>query len=139
VYNHRILVLGNSKFRENSGRYSLSRGSRKRAIWCSTTLLGIGWATALMMVREGAKIVVADLQGEQAQSVANELKAAGAESLGIAVDVASETSVKQMTTATLERFDRIDILANIAGIRQGGPGVKSSNDNWRVPELNCQL
>jgi len=77
---------------------------------------GIGRATALMMGREGAKIVVADLQGEKAQSVAGELQTAGAESLGVGVDVASETSVKQMAKATFERFGRIDILANIAGI-----------------------
>jgi 3-oxoacyl-[acyl-carrier protein] reductase len=77
---------------------------------------GIGRATALMMGREGAKLVVADLQGEKAQAVANELAALGAESIGVAVDVASETSVKQMAKAAFERFGRVDILANIAGI-----------------------
>lgn len=77
---------------------------------------GIGRATALMMGREGAKVVVADLQGERARAVANELEAAGAESLGIAADVARETSVKQLAAATFERFERIDILANVAGI-----------------------
>jgi 3-oxoacyl-[acyl-carrier protein] reductase len=77
---------------------------------------GIGRATAIMMGREGAKLVVADLQGEKAQSVANELRAIGAECLAVAVNVASESSVKQMAGATFERFGRIDILANIAGI-----------------------
>ena len=68
---------------------------------------GIGRATALMMGREGAKLVVADLQGEKAQSVANELAALGAESLGVAVDVASETSVKQNAKTTIERICRV--------------------------------
>jgi 3-oxoacyl-[acyl-carrier protein] reductase len=77
---------------------------------------GIGRATALMMGREGSKLVVADMQGEKAQSVANELQAIGAESIGVAVDVANESSVKQLAKATFERFGRIDILANIAGI-----------------------
>ena len=77
---------------------------------------GIGRATALMMGREGAKLVVADLQGEKAQSVANELQALGAEAIGVAVNVADETSVKQMAKATFERFGRVDILVNIAGI-----------------------
>jgi len=77
---------------------------------------GIGRATALMMAREGAQIVVADLQGEKAQAVANELKEIGAAALSVAVDVASEASVRQMAEATFERFGRIDILANIAGI-----------------------
>ena len=44
---------------------------------------GIGRATALMMGREGAKLVVADLQGEKAQSVAGELQALGAEALAV--------------------------------------------------------
>jgi NAD(P)-dependent dehydrogenase (short-subunit alcohol dehydrogenase family) len=77
---------------------------------------GIGRATALMMAREGAQIVVADLQGEKAQAVANEVKEIGAAALSVAVDVASEASVRQMAKAAFERFGRIDILANIAGI-----------------------
>ena len=52
---------------------------------------GIGRATALMMGREGARVVVADLQGEKAQSVANELQGVGAEAIGVAVNVASES------------------------------------------------
>jgi 3-oxoacyl-[acyl-carrier protein] reductase len=77
---------------------------------------GIGRATALMMAREGAKVVVADLQAEKAQSVANELQALGAEALAVEVNVASESSVKQMAKAAFERFGRVDILGNIAGI-----------------------
>jgi 3-oxoacyl-[acyl-carrier protein] reductase len=77
---------------------------------------GIGRATALMMGREGAKLVVADLQGEKAQSVANELQDIGADAIGVAVNVASESSVKQMAKAAFERFGRVDILGNIAGI-----------------------
>ena len=77
---------------------------------------GIGRATALMMGREGAKVVVADLQGEKAQSVANELQGIGAEAIGVAVNVASESSVQQMAEAAFDRFGRVDILGNIAGI-----------------------
>ncbi len=77
---------------------------------------GIGRATALMMGREGARVVVADLQGEKAQSVANELQGIGTEAIGVAVNVASESSVQQMAKAAFERFGRVDILGNIAGI-----------------------
>lgn len=99
---------------------------------------GIGRATALMMGSEGAKIVVADLQREKAQSVATELEAAGAESLGVGVDVASETSVKEMAKATLERFGRIDILANIAGIYFPKKSVVDlSEEDWdRTIDIN---
>lgn len=77
---------------------------------------GIGRATALMMGREGAKLVVADLQGEKAQSVAGELQALGAEALAVEVNVADEASVKRMAKSTFERFGRADILVNVAGI-----------------------
>ena len=99
---------------------------------------GIGRATALMMGREGAKVVVADLQGEKAQSVANELQAGGAEALGVAVNVASESSVKQMAKAAFERFGRVDILANIAGIYYPKASVVDlSEEDWdRTIDIN---
>ena len=99
---------------------------------------GIGRATALMMGREGAKVVVADLQGEKAQSVANELQAIGAEAIGVAVNVASESSVKQMAKATFDRFGRVDILGNIAGIYfPKAAVVELSEEDWdRTIDIN---
>ena len=99
---------------------------------------GIGRATALMMGREGAKVVVADLQGEKAQSVANELQGIGSEAVGVAVAVASESSVKQMAKAAFERFGRVDILANIAGIYYPKASVvELSEEDWdRTMNIN---
>ena len=99
---------------------------------------GIGRATALMMGREGARVVVADLQGEKAQSVANELQGMGAQAIGIAVNVASESSVKQMAKAAFERFGRVDILGNIAGIYYPkAAGVELSEEDWdRTIDIN---
>jgi len=99
---------------------------------------GIGRATALMMGREGAKVVVADLQGEKAQSVANELQSIGAEAIGVAVNVASESSVKQMAKAAFERFGRVDILGNIAGIYYPKASVvELSEADWdRTIDIN---
>ena len=77
---------------------------------------GIGRAVALGMGREGAKVVVADLQGEKAQAVAGELHALGVPALAVEVDVASESSVKRMAEAALGHFGRADILVNVAGI-----------------------
>ena len=99
---------------------------------------GIGRVTALMMGREGAKVVVADLQGEKAQSVANELQAIGAEAIGVAVNVASESSVKQMAKATFDRFGRVDILGNIAGVYfPKAAVVELSEEDWdRTIDIN---
>jgi 3-oxoacyl-[acyl-carrier protein] reductase len=99
---------------------------------------GIGRATALGMAREGAKLVIADLQGEKAQSVASELEKSGAEAIGLAVDVASEASVKLMAKAAFERFGRVDILANIAGIYYPKASVTDlSEEDWdRTIDIN---
>jgi len=77
---------------------------------------GIGRAVALAVSREGAKVVVADLQGEKAQSVQGELHALGAQGFAVEVDVASESSVKRMAKETFGHFGRADILVNVAGI-----------------------
>jgi 3-oxoacyl-[acyl-carrier protein] reductase len=99
---------------------------------------GIGRATALMMGREGAKVVVADLQGEKAQAVANELQGIGAEAMGVAVNVASESSVQQMAKAAFERFGRVDILGNIAGVYYPKASVvELSEADWdRTIDIN---
>ena len=55
---------------------------------------GIGRAVALGMGREGANVVVADLQAEKAQSVANELDALGVQAMAVEVNVADEASVQ---------------------------------------------
>ena len=92
---------------------------------------GIGRATALAMGREGAKVVVADLQAEKAQSVANELQALGAQALAVEVNVANETSVKRMAKSTFERFSRADILVNVAGIYYPKASVVDlSEEDW---------
>jgi 3-oxoacyl-[acyl-carrier protein] reductase len=77
---------------------------------------GIGRAVALGMGREDAKIVVADLQAEKAQSVVDELRALGAEALAVEVDAADESSVRAMARSAFQRFGRVDILVNVAGI-----------------------
>ncbi|MBV9189980.1 MAG: SDR family NAD(P)-dependent oxidoreductase, partial [Betaproteobacteria bacterium] len=72
---------------------------------------GIGKAYAHRLAEEGAKIVIAELDGPAGERVAKELG-------GIAVrtDVASEKSANEMAMRTIERFGRIDVLINNAAI-----------------------
>jgi 3-oxoacyl-[acyl-carrier protein] reductase len=98
---------------------------------------GIGRAIALGMAREGAKLVVADLQSEKASAVANEVKALGSEALGVEVNVADESSVKRLAEATLADFGRIDILVNDAGIYLKSSVVDMSEADWdRTLDIN---
>jgi 3-oxoacyl-[acyl-carrier protein] reductase len=91
---------------------------------------GIGRAIALNMGREGAKVVVADLQGEKLKGVAGELRELGVEALGAEVNVANETSVKQMAEQAFGRFGRVDILVNGAGVYLKAPVVRKSEEDW---------
>ena len=91
---------------------------------------GIGRAIALGLGREGAKVVIADLQADKAKSVAAELQALGTEALAVEVNVASESSVKQLATETFSRFGRVDVLVNDAGIYLKAPVVEITEENW---------
>jgi NAD(P)-dependent dehydrogenase (short-subunit alcohol dehydrogenase family) len=77
---------------------------------------GIGQAVALGMGREGARVLVADLQVEKAQSVASQIQSLGADAVAVEVNVADESSVERMAKSAFDRFGRVDILVNVAGI-----------------------
>jgi len=77
---------------------------------------GIGKAYAHRLAEEGAKILIAEIDGAAAERLAAELERAGHEALGLRTDVADRASVEEMARGTLERFGRIDILVNNAAI-----------------------
>ncbi|MGH2830059.1 MAG: SDR family NAD(P)-dependent oxidoreductase [Actinomycetota bacterium] len=77
---------------------------------------GIGRAYALRFAVEGARVAVADLNDQNAQSVAKEIEASGGQAGAIHVDVSDEASTQAMAAETLERWGRIDVLVNNAGV-----------------------
>lgn len=99
---------------------------------------GIGQAVALGMGREGANVVVGDLQAEKAQSVVNQIQTLGAEASAVEVDVADETSVKRMAQCAFDRFGRVDILVNVAGIYfPKASVVELTEEDWdRTIDIN---
>jgi NAD(P)-dependent dehydrogenase (short-subunit alcohol dehydrogenase family) len=98
---------------------------------------GLGRAITLGMAREGAKVVVADLQADKAEGVAHEARALNAEALALEVDVASERSVQRLAEETFKRFGRIDILVNDAGVYLRSPVVSKSEEDWnRTLDIN---
>ncbi|MGD0265338.1 MAG: glucose 1-dehydrogenase [Candidatus Methylomirabilota bacterium] len=79
--------------------------------------VGIGRAIAVAFGREGAKVVVNYSKSQkEAEETANLVKQAGGEPLLIRADVAQDRQVRAMVAETLERFGRIDVLVNNAGI-----------------------
>jgi len=80
---------------------------------------GIGRAYANRFAREGAHVVVAEINEEIGRRTASEVQDAGAEALFLKTDVSKEESCKEMAARAVERFGRIDILLNNAAIFYG--------------------
>ena len=77
---------------------------------------GIGKASALEAAKEGATVVVADLPGSKHDQVIHDIEALGAKCLFVPIDVANVDSVKQAINTTVEKFGRLDVAFNNAGI-----------------------
>ena len=78
--------------------------------------MGIGRAYCLGLAREGARIVVADIEEESAKKVAAEIAREGGEALAIAVDVTAPEQTRSMAQGALDCYGRIDVLVNNAGL-----------------------
>jgi NAD(P)-dependent dehydrogenase (short-subunit alcohol dehydrogenase family) len=76
---------------------------------------GIGRACALAFAKAGASIVIASLPPESIAPVVGEVEALGVRGLGLALDVTDAAQVESMVNQTLAKFQRIDILVNVAG------------------------
>ena len=77
---------------------------------------GIGRAYALAFAQEGANVVVADLDGANAEAVAGEIAAAGGSAISVQADVGEPASVEGMAAAAREAFGGTDVLLNNAAI-----------------------
>jgi len=77
---------------------------------------GIGRALAEEFAASGSAVVVADLDAAEAEVVAAGIRTSGGEALAVAVDVADAAAVDALAATTLERFGRVDVLCNNAGV-----------------------
>jgi 3-oxoacyl-[acyl-carrier protein] reductase len=78
--------------------------------------VGIGKAYAHGLAKEGAKIVVADIQESEAKKVAADIRQSGGEAIAAAVDVTSVEKTQAMAETALRQYGRIDVLVNNAGL-----------------------
>lgn len=86
---------------------------------------GIGRATALVLAREGAKVVVSDLNTFHCEETAALIRAQGGESLAVTSNVGIAKDCQQLVQTTLQHFGKLDIACNCAGI--GGPTALTAN------------
>ncbi len=105
---------------------------------------GIGKTASLLLSREGANVMIADIDAESAEKVMKEIKKSGYEASSIFVDMTKEEDTIAMAKATLDKYGCIDILVNAAGGSMGkfirdkmGPFADSTKEMWdRILNIN---
>lgn len=101
---------------------------------------GIGRALGAALVRRGDRVVLADVDGAAAAAVAEQLDAAGpGGATAAAVDVREADAVAALVSGTAERYGRLDLLFNNAGLGIGGPAEELSLAHWdRTVDVNLR-
>jgi NAD(P)-dependent dehydrogenase (short-subunit alcohol dehydrogenase family) len=92
---------------------------------------GIGEALCLELARRGARVVVADINGDEAGRVAAAIDGHGGQATASAVDVAKEAEVRRLVEDTAGAYGRLDYLFNNAGFAIGGNVLHLTLDHWR--------
>ena len=91
---------------------------------------GIGRAIALRFAKEGANVVIADVDTDEAEEVAQMIREMGRECLVVKCDVSSAQGVEEMVEKAMQKFGRIDILVNNAGVSSMAPMVELEEKDW---------
>jgi len=89
---------------------------------------GVGKENALLLAREGARVVLTDVNVEGVQAVAGEI---GASALALRHDISNEDDWKKVLSATLEKFGRLDVLVNNAAILAFGTIEDTTLEAWQ--------
>jgi len=93
---------------------------------------GIGKGIALRFAKEGASVVLASRTLSVLEEGVREIKALGGEAAAISVDVRNVESINDLVKKAVDRYGRLDLLVNNAGITMGGPSEDLSPDDWRA-------
>jgi NAD(P)-dependent dehydrogenase (short-subunit alcohol dehydrogenase family) len=92
---------------------------------------GIGRAGALIFAREGARLVLADVNEKDGEDISGSVKESGGESIFVKCDVSSAADVESLISKAVDVFGRLDCAFNNAGISgEQAPTGQCSDDNW---------
>lgn len=91
---------------------------------------GIGREIALLFAKEGADIVIADVNIEETEKTCRDIEVLGRKTLGLRLDVTSFTNLEEAVNKILDKFSKIDILVNNAGITRDGLLLRMSEQDW---------
>ena len=100
---------------------------------------GIGLATARRFAQEGAIVIVCDIKPEAVEDATRQCQALGAQAAGFVLDVTDRARVDEVVKQVLDRFGRIDVLVNNAGITQDARLQKMTLEQFdRVIDVNLR-
>jgi acetoin reductase-like protein len=100
---------------------------------------GMGKAIAQAYAREGASVLVADLNFDAARAVSDEIVASGGQGAAQETDVRDQVQAQSMVDAAVERFGGLDILVNNAGVGRIIPFLETTNEDWDFMfDVNCK-
>jgi NAD(P)-dependent dehydrogenase (short-subunit alcohol dehydrogenase family) len=101
--------------------------------------IGNGRATAILLARAGAQVVVVDREVELARQTVAMLEEQGGKGIAVEADVTRASDCAAMVQAALDRFGRLDCLDNNVGIGSRGSVVEETEENWRrVMRVNVE-
>ena len=103
---------------------------KDRVVVVTGAASGIGRASAQEFAREGARVVVGDINMAKAEETAQHIKAAGGEATAIQVDVADSASVRELVKRTLEAFSAVHVLLNNAAIQVNKTVEDTTAEEW---------
>ncbi|MCZ2258094.1 3-hydroxybutyrate dehydrogenase [Sporosarcina sp. G11-34] len=91
--------------------------NKDKVVFITGAASGIGYEIGIGFAKEGAKVAFSDLNEEKLNEVVNALIAEGYDCLGVKCDVTKEEDIQQAIDKTVERYGRIDVLVNNAGMQ----------------------
>jgi len=99
---------------------------------------GIGGETCRMLAKEGVNLSVVDINSENAEKIAEEVRSYGVKAIAQTVDVSQLEQTEEMVNKTLSEFGRVDILNNVAGVAIPNFFQNSKKEQWDM-EINACL
>ncbi len=106
---------------ELTGKVALVTGAQR----------GMGKADALALARQGATVVVTDIEVQACQAVADEIKRVGGKASAYAMDVSSKKQVDAVFDAVIKEWKKLDILVNNAGVFLPKPALELTEQDWQ--------